>query len=55
MVGGGQIGSEAKPPPMQPGEIEADFGPHFHIEKVMERYSGKGLVAGEAAYLMRTG
>ena len=38
--------------PMQPGEIEADFGPHFHIEKVMERYSRKGFVAGEAAYFM---
>lgn len=40
--------------PMQPGEIEADFGPHFHIEKVMERRHGRGYLAGEAAYLMMT-
>ena len=39
--------------PMQPGEIEADFGPCFHIEKIMERYFGRGYPAGEAAYLMR--
>lgn len=39
--------------PMRPGEIEADFGPHFHIEKLMERCCGPGYLAGEAAYLMR--
>ena len=38
--------------PMQPGEVEADFGPHFHIEKLMERCCGSGFIAGEAAYLM---
>jgi SAM-dependent methyltransferase len=39
--------------PMRPGEIEADFGPHFHIEKLMERCCGSGYLAGEAAYLLR--
>lgn len=39
--------------PMQPCEIEADFGPHFHVEKIMERYHGQGYLAGEAVYLMR--
>ncbi len=38
--------------PMRPGEIAADFGPHFHIEKLMERCCGSGYIAGEAAYLM---
>lgn len=39
--------------PMQPGEIEADFGPHFDIETLMRRYHGQGYLAGEAAYWMR--
>ncbi|MBK6434094.1 hypothetical protein [Candidatus Amarolinea dominans] len=38
--------------PMQPGEVEADFGPHFYIEKLMENCCGSGFLAGEAAYLM---
>jgi len=38
--------------PMQPGEIEADFGPHFHVEKIMARDDGRGYLAGEAVYLM---
>ncbi|MBK9231444.1 MAG: hypothetical protein IPO15_11475 [Anaerolineae bacterium] len=37
--------------PMQPGEVEADFGPHFTIEKLVERRLS-GYIAGEAAYLM---
>ena len=37
--------------PMQPGEVEADFGPYFQIEKVMVRHLS-GYIAGEAAYLM---
>ena len=32
---------------MQPGEVEADFGPHFHIEKLMERCCGSGYLVGE--------
>lgn len=39
--------------PMQPGEIEADFGPHFLVEKIMERCCGSGYLAGEAAYWLR--
>ena len=39
--------------PMQPGEVEADFGPHFHIEKLMEHCCSSGYIAGEAAYLMK--
>ncbi len=38
--------------PMEPGEIEADFGLHFRIEKLMEHCCGSGFLAGEAAYLM---
>lgn len=38
--------------PLRPGEVEADFGPHFHIEKLMEHCCGSGFLAGEAAYLM---
>ncbi|MBK7199837.1 hypothetical protein [Candidatus Amarolinea dominans] len=38
--------------PMQPGEVEADFGPHFTIEKLVERRLS-GYIAGEAAYLMK--
>jgi len=38
--------------PMRPGEVETDFGPHFHIEKLMEHHCGSGFVAGEAVYLM---
>ena len=37
--------------PMRPGEVEADFGPYFQIEKVMVRRLS-GYIAGEAAYLM---
>ncbi len=37
---------------MQPGEIETDFGPYFQVEKLAERYSGVGLMPGEAVYLM---
>lgn len=37
--------------PMQPGEVEADFGPHFAIEKLVER-TLTGYIAGEAVYLM---
>ncbi len=35
--------------PMQPGEVEADFSPHFDIEVLMRRYPGQGYLAGEAA------
>lgn len=38
--------------PMQPGEVEADFSPYFHIEKLVERRLS-GYIAGEAAYLMK--
>jgi SAM-dependent methyltransferase len=37
--------------PLQPGEIEADFGPYFRIEPLMARRL-IGYIAGEAAYLM---
>ena len=33
--------------PMLPGEVEADFGPHFAIEKLVER-TLTGYIAGEA-------
>ncbi len=39
--------------PMKPGEIEADFGPYFQIEKIMEHCCGSGYLAGEAAYWLR--
>ncbi len=39
--------------PMQPGEIQADFGPHFHVEQIMARHHGRGYLAGEAAYWLR--
>lgn len=39
--------------PMQPGEVETDFGPYFHVEKIMERYTFTGWIAGEAAYLLK--
>jgi hypothetical protein len=32
--------------------VEADFGSHFCIEKLMEHCCGSGFLAGEAAYLM---
>lgn len=38
-------------PPMQPGEMETDFGPHFYIEILMARRLS-GYIAGEATYLM---
>lgn len=38
--------------PMQPGEIEADFGPHFQVETIVVRHHGRGYLAGEAVYLM---
>jgi SAM-dependent methyltransferase len=38
--------------PMEPGEVEADFGSHFRIETLMEHCCGSGFLAGEAAYLM---
>jgi cyclopropane fatty-acyl-phospholipid synthase-like methyltransferase len=38
--------------PMQPGEVEADFGPHFTIEKLAERVFPSGFIGGEAVYLM---
>jgi len=38
---------------MRPGEVEADFGPHFYIEKLMERCCSSGYIAGEATYLMK--
>lgn len=38
--------------PMQPGEVEADFSPHFTIEKITERTFSSGFVRGEAVYLM---
>ncbi len=37
--------------PMRPGEVEADFGPYFQIEKVMVRRLS-GYIAGEAVYLV---
>jgi hypothetical protein len=37
---------------MRPGEVAADFGPHFHIETLMEHCCDSGFIAGEAAYLM---
>lgn len=39
--------------PMQPGQIEADFGPCFQIETLMMRHHDRGYLAGEAVYLMR--
>jgi cyclopropane fatty-acyl-phospholipid synthase-like methyltransferase len=38
--------------PMQPGEVEADFSPHFSIEKLAERAFSSGFIGGEAVYLM---
>ena len=38
--------------PMQPGEVEADFGPHFAIETLAERIFASGFMGGEAVYLM---
>lgn len=38
--------------PMQSGEVEADFGPHFTIEKLAERVFSSGFIGGEAVYLM---
>jgi SAM-dependent methyltransferase len=38
--------------PMAPGEVQADFGPHFTIEKLAERVSPSGFIGGEAVYLM---
>lgn len=37
--------------PMAPGEVQANFGPHFEIETLVERRLS-GYIAGEAAYLM---
>ena len=37
---------------MQPGEVEANFGPYFAIEKLAERTFSTGYVGGEAVYLM---
>ena len=37
---------------MQPGEVEADFSPHFTVEKITERTFSSGFVRGEAVYLM---
>jgi len=37
---------------IQPGEVEADFSPHFTIEKIIERAFSSGFVRGEAVYLM---
>jgi SAM-dependent methyltransferase len=39
--------------PMQPGEIEADFGPYFHVEQIMAVSGGRGYLAGQAAYWLR--
>ena len=38
--------------PMQPGEVQADFGPHFSVEKLAERVFSSGFIGGEAVYLM---
>jgi hypothetical protein len=38
--------------PMQPGEVQADFGPYFDIETLAERRF-PGYIAGEAVYLMK--
>lgn len=38
--------------PMAPGEVQADFGPHFEIETLAERRF-PGFIAGEAVYLMK--
>lgn len=38
---------------MQPGEVEADFSPHFTIEKLAERTFPSGFIGGEAVYLMK--
>ncbi|MBM4460417.1 MAG: class I SAM-dependent methyltransferase [Chloroflexi bacterium] len=39
--------------PMQPGEIEANFGLHFHVEKIVARQCDRGYLAGEAVYWLR--
>ena len=36
---------------MQPGEVEASFGPYFDIELLMARRLS-GYIAGEGTYLM---
>lgn len=38
--------------PMQPGEVEADFGSHFTIEKLAERAFSSSFIGGEAVYFM---
>lgn len=38
--------------PMQSGDVEADFGLHFTIDKLVERHLA-GYIAGEAVYLMK--
>lgn len=38
--------------PMQPGEVEADFGTYFTIEKFKENTFTSGFIRGEAVYLM---
>ncbi len=37
---------------MRPGEIEADFGPWFEVETIVERRFD-GYIGGEAVYLMK--
>ncbi len=39
--------------PMQPGEVEADFGLYFAIEELAERTFPSGYIGGEAVYLMK--
>lgn len=37
--------------PMAPGEVQADFGPHFNIETLVQRRFS-GFIGGEAVYLL---
>lgn len=38
---------------MQPGEVEANFGLYFAVEKLAERTFPSGYIGGEAVYLMK--
>lgn len=39
--------------PMAPGEVQADFGPHFVIETLAERIFPSGFIGGEAVFWLR--
>ncbi len=39
--------------PLQPGTVEADFGPHFTLEKLVERVFPSVFIGGEAVYWMK--